>query len=100
MTLIHPKIMKNKYRLNLLVAMLTLLLSFPLMFNSCNQIKVSLVSEIKISNSRLFFDGDQQMVGVNAVDRMDGKYDYAFMNIPTGTQDPVTNILLENPIIP
>jgi hypothetical protein len=46
--------------------------------SSCTQEQVTLVSEIKISDSALYFDGEQQRISENAVNRQDGKYDYAF----------------------
>jgi hypothetical protein len=46
--------------------------------SSCTQPQVTLVSEIKISDSALYFDGDHQRKSENAVNRQDGKYDYAF----------------------
>lgn len=70
--------MKKNYILHLSVVLLITLLSILLPFTSSAQTEVSLVSETKISDGALFFDGDQQMVGVDAVHRSDGKYDYAF----------------------
>jgi len=57
------------------------ILSALLLLTSCSQPEVKLVSEIKISDSGLFFDGDSQRRPVDSlVNRSDGKYDYYFGN--------------------